>query len=923
MAGHGDQRIIINESDVILDPDLGVTLSFQDATITKNDLKIPAKAILSSIAECSVTSTEDAELAFDVSKALIQRLIQYKSPLCEEEKRPASFIGILNMDDEAKRGAVIRLLKMNRSIRSIMMDLAVNRKFIWRCKKRLEEGIGASRRPYKDRSRPIRTRSLIKAVSNKIRRNPVRSMNLMAKDYNVSRRTMQRVVKEDLGLRPYKMQKRQLLSEATREKRLARSKILKRWLATHPDVIVIYSDEKLFDIERKFNSHNDRVISRRPYKDRSRPIRTRSLIKAVSNKIRRNPVRSMNLMAKDYNVSRRTMQRVVKEDLGLRPYKMQKRQLLSEATREKRLARSKILKRWLATHPDVIVIYSDEKLFDIERKFNSHNDRVISKDLSRVDPNVKFVFKRQKPESVMIWAAVASNGKKSPIFRIPDGVTNCSSPTKDKNAVGRGTGGEVEHAGPLGPDTGGFTLPGKKGDSRRRGSWGWPTECPDPQVLPKATSESELEQKETEEIASLGPLYSLTEEKQTRFFQIKEHQYERRRDHLNKYCHTIRHMYDPGMKSPMMSMKDQCILYDKKDGISHCSIAKVASTTWCRHFINLAGVNPKNVIEQFFVKHLWPLPTDVPVEEAIAETLSFVIIRNPLSRLASVYFEKFVDARISLKLIQSIIDLGNRERPKKPNFDQTYEFPEDDPYFPSPIEFLYFVAEDFKKVVKEDIDYHWRPQHGSCPFCRFNFTMYAKMENLQEDTAYLLQKANLTAKIKPDRHENLSRSGGIGSSKDHRFWSRVPGSIIKKMYDLYLLDRFLICVPVFQRTPIHLVHSATRSTFLPQSPIPLVSENSHDPLAIVSPECPDPQVLPKATSESELDQKETEEIASLGSLYSLTKGKQTRFFQIKEHQYKRRRDHLNKYCHTIRDMYDPGMKSPMMNMKNQCIYTIN
>eukprot|EP00095_Tigriopus_kingsejongensis_P000977 maker-scaffold39_size501901-snap-gene-1.11 protein:Tk00977 transcript:maker-scaffold39_size501901-snap-gene-1.11-mRNA-1 annotation:"purple acid" len=33
-------------------------------------------------------------------------------------------------------------------------------------------------------------------------------------------------------------------------------------------------------------------------------------------------------------------------------------------------------------------------------------------------------------------------------------VTNCSSPTKDKNAVGRGTGGEVEHAGPLGPDTG-------------------------------------------------------------------------------------------------------------------------------------------------------------------------------------------------------------------------------------------------------------------------------------------------------------------------------------------------------------------------------------------------------------------------------------------------------------------------------------
>eukprot|EP00094_Tigriopus_californicus_P012104 TCALIF_11697-PA protein Name:"Protein of unknown function" AED:0.79 eAED:0.86 QI:0/0/0/0.4/0.75/0.6/5/0/266 len=36
--------------------------------------------------ECSVNSSEDAELAFQASRTLIQRLIQYKVPLCEQSK---------------------------------------------------------------------------------------------------------------------------------------------------------------------------------------------------------------------------------------------------------------------------------------------------------------------------------------------------------------------------------------------------------------------------------------------------------------------------------------------------------------------------------------------------------------------------------------------------------------------------------------------------------------------------------------------------------------------------------------------------------------------------------------------------------------------------------------------------------------------
>ena len=46
----------------------------------------------------------------------------------------------------------------------------------------------------------------------------------------------------------------------------------------------------------------------------------------------------------------------------------------------------------------------------------------MDKSFESVSPADKFAYKTQKPDSIMIWAAVASNGEKSPIFRIPDGV---------------------------------------------------------------------------------------------------------------------------------------------------------------------------------------------------------------------------------------------------------------------------------------------------------------------------------------------------------------------------------------------------------------------------------------------------------------------------------------------------------------------
>ena len=109
--------------------------------------------------------------------------------------------------------------------------------------------------------------------------------------------------------------------------------------------------------------------------------------------------------------------------------------------------------------------------------------------------------------------------------------------------------------------------------------------------------------------------------------------------------------------------------------------------------------------------------------------------RHPFARLASVYYQKFVelkDHKAWGPLIRSVV------RKYRPNPIQG------DPTLATPSEFLSFILDDLKKRGAKYVDQHWRPQHLSCPFCSLDFTVYAHMEELSEDSAYFFTKVELT-----------------------------------------------------------------------------------------------------------------------------------------------------------------------------------
>uniref|UniRef100_A0A0K2TP41 Uncharacterized protein n=1 Tax=Lepeophtheirus salmonis TaxID=72036 RepID=A0A0K2TP41_LEPSM len=96
------------------------------------------------------------------------------------------------------------------------------------------------------------------------------------------------------------------------------------------------------------------------------------LVKTVREKIRRNPHTTIQKMAQDHNVNRTTMTKIIKDDIGVKPYKIQYRHLMSKCAKKR--DRSKVLLNCHAVDENVIMIYCDEKLFAIRRKFNKQYD---------------------------------------------------------------------------------------------------------------------------------------------------------------------------------------------------------------------------------------------------------------------------------------------------------------------------------------------------------------------------------------------------------------------------------------------------------------------------------------------------------------------------------------------------------------------
>ena len=133
-----------------------------------------------------------------------------------------------------------------------------------------------------------------------------------------------------------------------------------------------------------------------------RLVRTKANIKKVQDHLHRKSPTSARKIATELDISRTSVRRILKNDIGLRLYK---KIIESSPSNDQRVKRKKFA-NWLRTNfrkeDTMKILLSDEKYFDIDGVYNSQNDRVWVVNRADVDEKGGVKQRRKHPEKVMV-----------------------------------------------------------------------------------------------------------------------------------------------------------------------------------------------------------------------------------------------------------------------------------------------------------------------------------------------------------------------------------------------------------------------------------------------------------------------------------------------------------------------------------------
>ena len=133
---------------------------------------------------------------------------------------------------------------------------------------------------------------------------------------------------------------------------------------------------------------------------------------------------NISSLTRDSEVSRRTMQRLVHEDLGMKSYRMDQRQFLSIAKEKRKFFCCYYPQSTQRPDAGNTIIFSEAKWWTIEEVHNRQNRRYLSPagDTATTPEMYRIVPKKQRTCGVMFLCLVAFNGLVSPPIWVDEGM---------------------------------------------------------------------------------------------------------------------------------------------------------------------------------------------------------------------------------------------------------------------------------------------------------------------------------------------------------------------------------------------------------------------------------------------------------------------------------------------------------------------
>ncbi|XGW14869.1 hypothetical protein V3C99_000836 [Haemonchus contortus] len=93
-------------------------------------------------------------------------------------------------------------------------------------------------------------------------------------------------------------------------------------------------------------------------------------------------------MARDMGISRKSVVRVVNEDLKMYPYRTRKAAILNASNQQMRVKKCRQLLLRTRDRGHHSIVFLDEELFTVEQQFNAQNVTVIARNAEEADRGV-------------------------------------------------------------------------------------------------------------------------------------------------------------------------------------------------------------------------------------------------------------------------------------------------------------------------------------------------------------------------------------------------------------------------------------------------------------------------------------------------------------------------------------------------------
>jgi hypothetical protein len=110
------------------------------------------------------------------------------------------------------------------------------------------------------------------------------------------------------------------------------------------------------------------------------------------------------------------------------------------------------------------------------------------------------------------------------------------------------------------------------------------------------------------------------------------------------------------------------------------------------------------------------------------------------------------------------------------------------PDYPTFLEFLDHLIYQDKLDVDGDIDVHVRQYWHQCDMCNIPYTIVGKLETMGEDTAYIMEKTNMSDPLAATPRLNPSGEAKSQAEVAMRYFAELPREMLERLVETFRFE---------------------------------------------------------------------------------------------------------------------------------------